>query len=42
MGVEYFRLTNFPGVTSVSEIPQPAWWLLGIGLAFLVFWTLKR
>lgn len=43
MGIEYFRLTNFSGTSeALRELPSVTWWILGLGAAFLVFWTIKR
>ena len=44
MGIEYFRLTNLTdGVsTAMSSVPTAFWWICGIGLVCLVYWTIKR
>jgi hypothetical protein len=46
MGVEYFRLIwpdVYDGASStMSEVPVAAWWAIGIGFLFLVYWTIKK
>jgi hypothetical protein len=44
MAIEYLRLTNvYTEVSNAAvQVPTAAWWILGIAVVALIFWTFKQ